>query len=70
MGDTQKVIFKMKEKFMQLTDERFNGIVDFCQKIPDDKFSLKALFSEAAKGDPKLILDVAKAFVVSRIRLK
>jgi len=70
LGDTQKVIFKMKEKFMKLTDERFNGIVDFCQRIPKDKFSLKALFSEAAKGDPKLIMDVAKAFVVSKIKLK
>lgn len=70
LGDTQRVIFKMKEKFMQLTDDRFNGIVDFCQKIPKDKFSLKALFTEAAKGDPKLMIDVAKAFVVSKIRLK
>ena len=40
------------------------------EKIPKDKFSLKALFSEAAKGDPKLIMDVAKAFVVSKIKLK
>ena len=70
LGDTQRVIFKMKEKFMQLTDERFNKIVDFCQKIPADKFSLKALFTEAAKGDPKLMMDVAKAFVVSKIRMK
>ncbi len=70
LGDTQKVIFKMKEKFMKLTDERFNGIVDFCQKVPADKFSLKALFTEAVKGDPKLMMDVAKAFVVSKIKLK
>ncbi|MFC1898597.1 NAD(P)/FAD-dependent oxidoreductase, partial [Candidatus Cloacimonadota bacterium] len=70
LGNIQKIIFKMKEKYMNLTDARFNKIVDFCQKIPKDKFSLKVLFTEAAKGDPKLMIDVAKAFVASKINLK
>jgi len=60
----------MKEKFLFMTDERFNNLVSFCKKIPSDKFSLKALFAEAVKGDPKLMLDVAKSFVVSKIKLK
>lgn len=70
LGKTQKITFDLKEKFMTMTDERFNNIVAFCQKIPRDQFSLKALFTEAVKGDPKLMLDVAKSFVVSKIKLK
>lgn len=70
LGSSQRVMFNMKEKFMNMTDERFNNIVRFCQKIPADEFSLKALFTEAVKGDPKLMLDVAKSFVVSKIKLK
>jgi hypothetical protein len=60
----------MKEKFLTLTDDRFDNLVSFCKKIPADKFSIKALFTEAVKGDPKLMLDVAKSFIVSKIKLK
>ncbi|MDP8204620.1 MAG: NAD(P)/FAD-dependent oxidoreductase [Candidatus Tenebribacter mawsonii] len=70
LGNTQKIMHSMKEKFLFMTDERFNNLVNFCKKIPSDKFSLKALFTEAVKGDPKLMLDVAKSFVVSKIKLK
>ena len=70
LGNTQKVMHNMKEKFLFMTDERFNNLVSFCKKIPSDKFSLKALFAEAVKGDPKLMLDGAKSFVVSKIKLK
>jgi digeranylgeranylglycerophospholipid reductase len=70
LGHSQKTMFGMKEKFMTLTDDRFNSIVAFCQRVPDDQFSLKALFMEAVKGDPMLMLDVAKSFVVSKVKLK
>lgn len=70
LGNTQKVMHSMKEKFLFMTDERFNNLVKFCQNIPADKFSLKALFTEAVKGDPKLMLDVAKSFLASKIKLK
>ncbi len=70
LGKTQKITFDLKEKFMTMSDDRFNRIVEFCQKIPRDQFSLKALFTEAVKGDPKLMMDVAKSFVVSKIKLK
>lgn len=68
LGKTQKTTFALKEKFMTMTDERFNSIVNFCQNIPRDQFSLKALFTEAVKGDPKLMLEVAKSFVVSKLK--
>ncbi|MBT3755706.1 MAG: NAD(P)/FAD-dependent oxidoreductase [Candidatus Cloacimonetes bacterium] len=70
LGNTQKVMHNMKEKFLTLTDDRFDNLVSFCKKIPADKFSIKALFTEAVKGDPKLMLDVAKSFIVSKIKLK
>lgn len=70
LGHSQKTMFDMKEKFMTLTDDKFNSIVEFCQKVPEDQFSLKALFMEAVKGDPMLMLDVAKSFVVSKMKLK
>jgi len=70
LGNTQKVMHSMKEKFLFMTDDRFNNLVGFCKKIPSDKFSLKSLFTEAVKGDPKLMLDVAKSFIVSKIKLK
>ncbi len=70
LGNTQKTMYKMKEKFMTTDDTRFNKIVEICQKIPEDEFSVKALFTEAVKGDPKLMLEVAKAFVASKMKLK
>ena len=70
LGNTQKVMHNIKEKFLTLTDDRFNNLVNYCKNIPADKFSIKALFTEAVKGDPKLMLDVAKSFIVSKIKLK
>ena len=68
LGSTQRTMFNMKEKFMFMGDERFNKIAKICSNIPKDKFSLKALFTEAVKDDPKLMVEVAKAFVVSKLK--
>ena len=70
LGKIQKTMYAMKEKFMKMNDERFNKLVSVCQKIPRDEFSLRKLFSEAMKGDPLLIAEIAKAFVVSKIKIK
>lgn len=70
LGKKQKLIYEMKEKFMSLSDERFNNIVEFCQKVPEDRFSLKMLFMEAVKGDPRLMMDVAKSFIISKTKKK
>jgi len=68
LGNIQKTMFNLKNRFLRMNDEKFNRIVAFCQKIPRNEFSLKVLFAEAVKGDPKLMLEVAKAFVVSKIK--
>jgi hypothetical protein len=51
-----------------MSDEKFNSIVAICKKIPKDEFSLGALFKEAVKEDPKLMIEVAKSFVVSKMK--
>lgn len=70
LGSIQKTMYSMKEKFMKMDDSRFNKLVAICKKIPRDEFSLKRLFSESMKGDPRLVADIAKAFVVSKLNLK
>lgn len=69
LGGVQKTMYSMKEKFMKMEDDRFNKLVQVCQRIPHNEFSLKKLFSEAMKGDPKLVAEIAKAFVVSKIKI-
>jgi digeranylgeranylglycerophospholipid reductase len=70
LGSIQKTMYAMKERFMKMDDEHFNKLVRICQKIPHDEFSLKRLFSESMKGDPVLVAQIAKAFVVSKLNLK
>jgi digeranylgeranylglycerophospholipid reductase len=70
LGKTQKTMYSMKEKFMKMDDSRFNKLVRVCQNIPRDEFSLRKLFTEAMKGDPLMVAEIAKAFVVSKIKLK
>jgi digeranylgeranylglycerophospholipid reductase len=68
LGNIQNTMYAMKEKVIRMPDKRFNRLVRICQGIPRDDFSLKKLFTEAVKGDPKLMLEVAKAFVVSKLK--
>ncbi|MCK4312451.1 MAG: NAD(P)/FAD-dependent oxidoreductase, partial [Candidatus Cloacimonetes bacterium] len=68
LGNTLKTMFELKERFLRMNDEKLNRIIKFCQKIPRDEFSLKALFTEAVKGDPGLMIEVAKAFIVSKMK--
>ncbi|MDP8220609.1 MAG: NAD(P)/FAD-dependent oxidoreductase [Candidatus Stygibacter frigidus] len=68
LGKTQKTMYAMKEKFMNMKDEKFNKLVNLCQGIPKDEFSLKKLFSVAMKGNPLLMAEIAKAFVVSKLK--
>ncbi len=68
LGNIQNTMYSMKEKVINMSNDRFNRLVKVCQGIPRDEFSLKKLFTEAVKGDPKLILDIAKAFVVYKMK--
>jgi digeranylgeranylglycerophospholipid reductase len=68
LGNSQKVMYSLKEKFMNMTDDRFNHLVNFCNSIPKEEFTVAKLFKNAVKDDPKLVMDIAKAFVVSKIK--
>ncbi len=68
LGDNQKVMFRLKERFLGMTDGKFENLVNFIKTIPEDKFSMSYLFKEAVKEDPKLMMDVAKSFIVSKLK--
>jgi digeranylgeranylglycerophospholipid reductase len=68
LGKIQKTMYSMKERFMKMDDPKFNRLVRLCKSIPKEDFSLKKLFSVAMKGDPLLVAEIAKAFVVSKIK--
>jgi digeranylgeranylglycerophospholipid reductase len=67
IGNAQKTMYSMKGKFLSMNDNSFNRLVEICNKIPRDKFSLKELFFQAVKGDPVLMTKVVKAFVISKM---
>ncbi len=68
LGKTQKTMYAMKEKYLGIKDKRFNNLVKAMNKIPKDKLSIKTLFTEVVKNDPKLVIEVARSFVVSKFK--
>ena len=68
LGKNQKVMYSLKEKFMKMNDERFNKLVSYCNSVPQDQLTVANLFKNAVKDDPKLVLDIAKSFVISKIK--
>jgi len=68
LGNNQKVHYSLKEKFFKMPDEKFNKIVEICKNIPADKFTVKELFTQAIKGDPVLVANLAKTFIISKFK--
>ena len=68
LGANQNFMYSVKEKFMRMDNNRFNNLVKICSAIPPEKLTLKEFFKTIVKGDPMLILQVAKAFVSSKIK--
>jgi len=66
LGKNQTLMYKMKSKFMKMSDREFNNIVAFCNKIPSEKFTLGELFKEAIKDDPKLVVELAKSIFLGK----
>jgi digeranylgeranylglycerophospholipid reductase len=61
LGNNQRNV-ELKERFLNMTDERFDNLVRTFQKLPQDQFDLSPLFKEAIREDPKLVAEVAKPF--------
>ncbi len=68
LGANQSFMYSVKEKFMRMDNERFNNLVKICSAIPSEKLTLKEFFKTIVKGDPMMILQLAKAFVTSKLK--
>lgn len=69
LGKTQRFMCSMKDKVVTMKDERINKIATLCRNIPRENFTLTELFKQTIKGDPKLIAQMASAFVVSKLNI-
>ncbi len=69
LGSKHRFIYKIKEKVLVAGDERLNKIADICKGIPPEKMSLPDLFKAVVKGDPKMVAEMASAFVLSKINV-
>jgi digeranylgeranylglycerophospholipid reductase len=70
LGQKMELMYAMKEKFLRVEDRKLNNVIASCRKIPRDEFTVKALFTQAVMDDPSLVGDVAKYFLVDRIKIK
>jgi digeranylgeranylglycerophospholipid reductase len=69
LGSKHRFMYTIKEKILYASDERLNRIATMCNNIPPDKMNLTDLFKQVIKGDPKLVAEMAKAFVVSKFSI-
>lgn len=68
LGHSQQVMHKLKSRFLNMPDRKFNDIVNFCKRIPKEKFTLGELFKEAIKEDPQLVMEIATSFVITKLK--
>ena len=68
LGDKQKFLYQLKNRFMKMDDSKFNKLVAMCKRIPQDELNLHRLFRETIKEDPIMVAKLATAFVVSKIK--
>lgn len=69
LGSKHRFSYKIKEKVLAAPDERLNKIADICKGIPPENMTLSDLFKAVIKGDPKLVAEMASAFVLSKINV-
>ena len=64
LGNRHVIFNKIKEGIFNFSDEKFNKIAHAIIKIPFNKRSLGRVFTTALINQPKLVLDVARVFVI------
>ncbi len=69
LGSKHRFMYKIKEKVLNAPDERLNKISNICKGLPAEDISLTYLFKAVVKGDPKLVAEMATAFVLSKISI-
>ena len=68
LGDKQRFLYSLKERYMKMDDSLFDKLVTLCKRIPQDELNLHRLFKETIKEDPIMVAKLATAFVVSKVK--
>ncbi|MCB5249587.1 MAG: NAD(P)/FAD-dependent oxidoreductase [Candidatus Cloacimonadales bacterium] len=68
LGANQRFMYSVKKKFFQLSDEKFNRIVQIAKDIKEDDLNLHSLFKVALREDPLLVAKMATSFLASKIK--
>jgi digeranylgeranylglycerophospholipid reductase len=68
LGKNQKFMHNIKEDFFLKQNEKFDKLIESCQKLPKGKLTVKELFYQAVKGHPLLLAQMATSFVISRFK--
>jgi flavin-dependent dehydrogenase len=63
LGNTHKLYYKLKKRLFNMSDAKFNQLVENCQNIPENKSSLNVIFFRILRKKPILALKAAKGFV-------
>jgi digeranylgeranylglycerophospholipid reductase len=64
LGKRHEMFNRIKMGIYNFSDEKFNKIAESFNKVPNDKRTLRKIFTTALINQPSLLVDVAKAFVV------
>lgn len=63
LGSKHKFMHAIKDKVLYASDDRLNRISRAVSHIQPDKLGITELFKQVIKGDPKLVLEMSKAFL-------
>jgi digeranylgeranylglycerophospholipid reductase len=64
LGKRHEMFNRIKMGIYNFSDEKFNKIAESFNKVPNEKRTLRKIFTTALINQPSLLIDVAKAFVV------
>ncbi|MFQ6618753.1 MAG: NAD(P)/FAD-dependent oxidoreductase [Fidelibacterota bacterium] len=62
LGRLHRTFYRLKEGIMKLSDDDLNRTADSLKHLPGDEISFFSIFKTALIKQPKLLLDVIKAF--------
>lgn len=63
LGKRHETFNRIKNGIYNFSDEKFNNIAASFLKIPEDKRTLRSLFTVALINNPSLLIDIAKVFI-------
>jgi digeranylgeranylglycerophospholipid reductase len=63
-GKRHETFNRIKEGIYNFSDEKFNSIAHAVLKVPIEKRTIGKVFTTALMNNPKLLVDIAKVFVV------